>query len=124
MKVIYWCDLFGDSEIESEILQRQLKEYEIKWDLWETANFPSCLEKKFDVLFFDWGGMSIGNSCMESFCREILNHATEHPSRIYIMTSDMTIRAMEDAKVEYGERIKDITNVFLSLKDAAPLLKG
>lgn len=68
----------------------------------------------YDYLFFDYGGMSLGNSLMESLCREILRDADKYPNRTYIVVSTFTSYAMKDAKEELGA---DLPNVFLSIDD-------
>ena len=70
--------------------------------------------EKYDYLFFDYGGMSLGNSLMESFCREIVRDADMYPNRTYIVVSTFTSYAMKDAKDDFG---KDLPNVFLSISD-------
>lgn len=70
--------------------------------------------EKYDYLFFDYGGMSLGNSLMESFCREIVRDADRYPNRTYIVVSTFTSYAMKDAKEEFGT---DLPNIFLSISD-------
>ena len=70
--------------------------------------------EKYDYLFFDYGGMSLGNSLMESFCREIVRDADMYPNRTYIVVSTFTSYAMKDAQEDFG---KDLPNVFLSISD-------
>lgn len=126
MKMIYWCDIIDSEDPygEIEIIKKKLLINGIDWDGgFRAYDFP-VLDKKFDVLFFDWGGMSLGNSLLESFCDEILEHAEEHPSKIYVMTSTFTESAMKDAMYQYGDRIKDVSNVFLNIKSAIPYLKS
>jgi hypothetical protein len=68
----------------------------------------------YDYLFFDYGGISMGNSLMESFCREIIRDADRYPNRTYIVVSTFTSYAMKDAKDEFGTNLQ---NVFLSIND-------
>lgn len=77
-----------------------------------TDMYPSG--EKYDYLFFDYGGMSLGNSLMESFCREIVRDADRYPNRTYIVVSTFTSYAMKDAKEEFGT---DLSNIFLSIND-------
>lgn len=119
-RVFYWADMMGDVQEEADILVAMfLENNDINFHPIEIKEYPSCLEERFDVLFFDWGGMSIGNSLMETFCKNILDSAENHPSRIYIMNSVFTKLAMEDAQYEMET---DLANVFLSADDAIPLL--
>ena len=66
--------------------------------------------------------MSIGNSMLEHFCDQIIKHAIEHPSRLYIMNSVFTAEAMQDA-LTYFPEVKSISNIFLNFNDALPYLK-
>jgi len=59
-------------------------------------------------LFFDWGGISVGNSMLEHFCRYIINHAEDHPGNVYVMTSQMTEAAMIDALSVIPDRPENI----------------
>lgn len=70
--------------------------------------------ESFDYMFFDYGGMSLGNSLMESLCRHITNEAEKYPSRSFIIVSTFTQYAMRDAINEFG---RELPNVFLSLSD-------
>lgn len=64
--------------------------------------------------------MSIGNSLMESLCREIVKDADMFPNRTYIVVSTFTSYAMKDAKEDFG---KDLPNVFLSIGDFVTFYK-
>ena len=77
----------------------------------------------YSILFFDWGGMSIGNSCMESFCRQIIREAKDRPSTDYVMTSTMTRDAMKDMLDDFPEA-KEYANIYLNLDDYLVSLKG
>jgi len=68
----------------------------------------------FDTLFFDWGGASCGNSLLETFVKRIMNHATEHPSKMYVVVSNFSSRAFEDASDEFGIDIP--ANLFLRIE--------
>ncbi len=124
-KGIYWHD-FVEKDIEQLDLTTQVMNPLIAEEIFftnpiECREFPDCLEEKFDVLFFDWGGMSLGNSCMEHFCRYIYKHAEEHSSRFYVMVSSFTAEAMKDAIKEFG---KDKPfNIFLNIEDFSIWLK-
>ncbi len=122
MTIFYWGDLFGDLKEEAEMIKNVLKAYEIPCDEIIIKELPQCLGEYFDILFFDWGGMSTGNSMLEHFCRHILEHAENHPDRIYIMNSSFTAEAMKDAKNEMAGGHS--ANVFLDLEKAVPLLKA
>jgi hypothetical protein len=111
-KNIYICDFMGEPEKEVAELKDETG-LEIKHE--ENPNFE---EHYFDVLFFDWGGASLGNSMMDHFCRRILNHANEHPSRFYVMTSNFTKAAMKDAIREFGD--DKPANIFLTVDEFKP----
>ena len=98
MKIIYFADIAGDIDGEIILLKDEFESYSIHYSTFEFRKTPQFLydEEYFDVLLFDWGGMSFGNSLLETFCADIIKHAREHPSRIYIMTSYFTEYAMEE----------------------------
>lgn len=72
--------------------------------------------ENFDYMFFDYGGMSLGNSMMESLCRHITREAEKYPARTFIIVSTFTSYAMRDAKDEFGS---ELPNIFLSLDEFA-----
>lgn len=118
-KFLYYCDPMGDEQEEMkhiiiEIENLSGKTISIQYE----EQLP--LEKSFDVLFFDWGGMSIGNSMLEHFCDYILKDAQEHPSRFYVMTSTFTTSAMRDAISEFGN--DKPANILLTVKELIPYL--
>ncbi len=118
-KAIYWHD-WADKEDEQSDLKIQVlnpcEEAKILLKKINCFDLPQCLfEEDYEILFFDWGGMCIGNSLMESFCREIYKHAEDHPNRFYVMVSSFTASAMKDAISEFG---KDKPfNIFLSIEE-------
>lgn len=77
-------------------------------------------KEDFEVLLFDYGGMSLGNSMLEHFCEYIIKHAEEHPNRHYIMVSQMTELAMQDALREFKSPPH---NVFLGPQEYRDYLK-
>lgn len=72
--------------------------------------------ENFDYMFFDWGGMSVGNNIMETYCRLIAKEAKDYPSRIWIVVSTFTSYAMEEAIEEFGN---ENHNIFTSIDDFA-----
>lgn len=122
MKIIYFGDYAGDLIEEAEYIKRDLESEEIRYDIFEIRETPEFFDNEaFDVLFFDWGGASIGNSLMDDFCRLIIKDAEDHPSRIYILNSIFTRYAMNDALKELGT---DIPNIFFDLYCAVPYLRS
>lgn len=80
--------------------------------------------ESFDYMFFDWGGMSLGNSMMESLCRHIVREAELYPNRCFVVVSTFTEYAMKDALMELGAKqpniftnLNDFANYFLSLEN-------
>lgn len=113
-RAIYFADIDDDMEQECSSIQRYLAEViglDIPIELWERPPF----KENFDILFFDWGGMSIGNSLLESFCGQIIENAEDNPGRIYIMTSQFTSYAMKEAINELSNRPN---NIYLSIEKA------
>ena len=124
-KGIYWHD-YVEPDIEKLDLAIQVMNPLIAEEIFfknsiECREFPNCLEENFDVLFFDWGGMSLGNSLMEHFCRYIYKHAEDNPNRFYVMVSAFTTEAMEDAIKELGDNKP--FNIFLCIDDFSLWLK-
>lgn len=70
--------------------------------------------ENFDYMFFDYGGMSLGNSMMESLCRNITSEAEKYPNRTFVVVSTFSSYAMRDAKNEFGS---ELPNIFLSLDE-------
>ncbi|KKK92677.1 hypothetical protein LCGC14_2700530 [marine sediment metagenome] len=113
-RAIYFCDADDDMQQECESIQRYLAKVvglDIPVELWERPPW----RERFDILFFDWGGMSIGNSLLESFCGQIIENAEDNPGRIYIMTSQFTSYAMKEAINELSNRPN---NIYLSIEKA------
>lgn len=82
----------------------------------EATQRPPLYCRSYDILFFDWGGMNIGNDILASFCWHILREATECSERLYIMTSTFTRQAMQNA-MEQLEGHDVPGNVFLTIDD-------
>lgn len=123
MKCIYFADCMGNLEQEKNSIQQILSDEGIDLNI-EIRDTPPFKEY-FDVLFFDWGGMSIGNSLLEHFCGYIIDHAREHPNRVYIMTSLFTRDAMDDLREEIKYETEEFpANIFLEIEAAIPLLKA
>jgi len=122
-KALYWHD-WVDEEDEASDLKHQVvspcKEKGITFDTMEATDIPPLFYEQardFDVLFFDWGGMSMGNTMMEHFCGNIIEHAENHPSKYYIMVSTFTEDAMREAIAHYGDDRP--FNVFLNIDEFA-----
>ena len=114
-KVIYFADMMSDLQEDVKVqVIGPLKILDIEFHKIELIDMPP-FDKKYDILFFDWGGMSMGNSLLESFCNQIVEEAEKYPNRQYIMVSNMTADAMIDALNELGEDAKR-HNIFLSVK--------
>lgn len=119
-KIIYFADPSDEIEEEAECIKKQLKQNNITWSKFEVADVPTFYDEIYDVLFFDWGGMSMGNSMLERFCKDIIKIAGDYPNRLYIMTSFFTKEAMKEALEEID--IKNTSNVFLTIHQALPYL--
>lgn len=119
---LYFADTMGDLKDEAKKIQTKLGSYDINVKLKTTISPP--WDEVYDVIFFDYGGMSIGNSMLESFCEYFIEQAREHPQRLYIMTSSFTKNAMNDL-LEHLDRETDVVpkNIFLDIESAIKLLK-
>ena len=126
-KVIYFCDPLLTEDIDSE--QQEYEETIAKRLMLDGIEFKNVncttnsavIDEMCDVFFFDWGGMSLGNSCLESFSRLILRQACDRPNTYYVMVSLFTQRAMEDAIEDFGE--SKPVNLLLNLNDFIGLFK-
>lgn len=122
-KVVYFADPMltmryetQEEECEDAIIH-PLKTLGIRFHKIECTIRPPFGQINYDVLFFDYGGMSIGNSILESFCKQILREAKDYPSRYYVMVSSFTERAMKEIQKDYGT--EEEPNIFLTLEDFA-----
>jgi hypothetical protein len=125
--VLYFHDYMTNEEETQEEVRRFQRDFftnGIQIDNIETTdNPPFNGNKSYDILLFDWGGASIGNSNMRHFCRYILDEAIEKPSRIYIMVSSFTADAMKEALDDFKQANGELpANVFLNITDACKLL--
>lgn len=112
-KVIYFADPFDPPEEEvHRIIIEPLAKKGILFEKIRCTEIPP-FGQKYDILFFDWGGMSMGNSLLENFCRGIIKEAENYPNRLYIMTSTFTEQAMKDALYEFKDI--DLHNIFLTI---------
>ena len=120
MKVVYLADpiMSGTVETLEEEFELQangdLKEANIIFNAVECTSDPMVIKRKYDILFFDYGGMSFGNSMLESLCRFILTAAEDNPSRLFCMVSRFTKAAMQDAM---GSMSSKFPNLFLEIDD-------
>lgn len=121
-KALYWHDPVDEGlETDVAIIKRACKEHGLNVGKIRTTDLPPFEGFDFDILFFDWGGMSMGNDMLGSFCRQIIEEAENHPSKVYVMTSKFTGAAMEDALRELKDRP---FNIYLSVEKYGQMLKG
>ena len=121
MKAIYFADCFGDLQEEKRNIQRELHRNGIDLKIIAIDTPP---KENYDIMFFDWGGMSVGNNMLEHFCEHWIEDAREHPSRIYVMASTFTKNAMEDLRGYEEREIEEFPkNIFMSVEAAIPFLK-
>jgi len=119
-KVIYFADLMltgNDKTLEDEftsVIAKKLRLNGLEFTNVHYRDIPPFGKENYDILFFDWGGMSIGNSLMETFCVYIIEEAQEKPNNYYIMASSMTAYAMKDALREFGDSAQ-LHNIFLDI---------
>lgn len=118
MRAIYFGDPGDDVEEERDAIVKSLQMEGIGMEI-EATDLPPWNER-YDVLFFDWGGLSMGNSMLEHFCREILNESENNPGRVYVMTSQFTKRVMEEAKEDLNTAPD---NVYLDIDSALNALR-
>jgi len=115
MKAIYFGDPGGDIKEERDHIINRIESLTgVRIEI-EATDIPP-FGRQFDILFFDWGGLSLGNSMLEYFCREVIECAEDNPGRIFIMKSLFTKNAMDDALIEFGDNRPG--NIYLTIKDA------
>ncbi len=126
-KLVYFADemLSMSSEtIEDEFntyIKSHLEAKGLEFTNVKCVTKPPFGRMSYDILIFDWGGMSLGNDMISSFCRQILREAQEKPNTYYVMSSTMTKYAMEDALTEFnGEKLH---NIFLDIDKFADFYK-
>ena len=119
LSVVYFADMmltYNCDSIEEEFeeaVAKPLKRLGLKFDRVTCVDIPPFNKINYDILFFDYGGMSIGNSLLESFCKQIIKDANDNPSKYYVMVSSLTQWAMKEALKEFGECF----NVYLTIDD-------
>lgn len=119
-KTYYFADCGWESHfdtIEDEfkmVVANKAEMYGITFENVTCTDLPP-FEEGFSILFFDWGGMSMGNSMIDHFCREIAEMAQEYPSKDFIMVSAMTAAAMEDVK-RSSEELLALPNIYMSVE--------
>lgn len=100
MIMILVSDCMNEWKEDLELLEYQLEEIGVKLNTKAVKHeeyVHVALEKNFDILFFDYGGMAMpGNSMVEMLCKDLIEHAKEHPDRYYIMASRITGWAMKE----------------------------
>lgn len=130
-KVVYFADsmfTFDIDNIEDEwkaLPEKQLEVEDIKFEKVHFFEVPPFGQTTYDILFFDYGGMSLGNDLLGSFCRHILREARDYPSRYYVMVSSFTQYAMKDVLSEFASEsgIRHLSNIYLSIQDFARAFK-
>lgn len=79
-KAIYWHDPLDKKEEKIDLRTQVLcpcERVNISLKKVKCFDIPQALDEICDILFFDWGGMSLGNSLMEHFCSYILKRAED-----------------------------------------------
>ena len=114
--VIYFADVPFEGSVEGEwksFYARKLKDAGIIFKV-KCIDIPP--EGNFDILFFDWGGMSLGNSMLEHFCFNFIKDAEDNPNRLYVMASQFTLEAAKDCLLELGNKEKP-ANLLLGIEE-------
>ncbi len=118
-KAVYFADPILNSFSESiqdecdQFVIQPLMNAGICFEDIRCTDTPPFGKMSYDILFFDWGGMSVGNSLLEHFCRYIVKEADDYPSKCYVVVSMFSEYAMRDALDEFGEK----ENIFLTMDD-------
>lgn len=130
-KAVYFCDWNYSTLSESpehefkNYVRDDLEKNNITYDNIQCSDDPDMFDKKFDLFLFDYGGVGFGNSLLQSNCKRVVEHAREHPNRIYIMVSQFTREAMKDLLYDLEQRKELLpANVFLSPEDYSNKMNG
>lgn len=124
-KVVYFADPIlssASNSIEEEFddfVRAELEGSGLNFTNVQCVDVPPFGKMNYDILFFDYGGMSFGNNLIHSFCKQIIKEAEDYPNRMFVMVSCFTKYAMEDAMDELGER----HNIFLSIDEFVEYFK-
>lgn len=112
MKLIYFCDIMSDEDEQQKELvaiQESLDRILAEKAEVELVDRPPFGHVDFDILFFDYGGMNLpGNSLFEHMSNYLLKDAENHPSRIYVITSEMTWDYMREARLEFEGKLHNV----------------
>ena len=126
-KVIYFADPMYCLDIQTveeeynQMVAPELSTFDIEFSNVHSTTDSMVLDEFCDVFFFDYGGMSLGNSLLETYTRYVLQFAEDFPSRYYVMVSRFTELAMKEALEDFGQdRPK---NIFLTIKSFCELFK-
>lgn len=125
-KVIYFGDMMVSREydtVEEEFngdIKPELEKHGLLFNKVICTDIPPFKET-YDILLFDYGGMSIGNDMLGHLCRHINREAVDKPNTYYVMVSSFTKQAMQDAIQLFGK--EKPTNIFLSIAEFAEFYK-
>jgi len=119
-RVMYFCDPSGIVEPEIDFLvnvQNVCRKSEIEFINIHYTDEPEFRDTlNYSVLFFDWGGMSFGNSMLQHFIYEIIEVAKENPSKLYVMSSQFTSYATKEI-LETLKEEEIPTNLFVDVQE-------
>ena len=101
-KVVVFCD----GEDDWNYFKSDFKN--IEFTNLEIFQSPSAFEETFDIFMFDWGGMSIGNSILQSFIRYLYKMAEENPNKDFILLSKFTNESYNDLLNGQHEKLFNI----------------
>ena len=114
-KAILWRDDDGCEKEDVKYLLEDCEDNGIEIKKLDIINLPKLdVLEKYDLIFFDWGGMMIGNSMLQSFSRLLLEFAQDNPSKEFVMTSQVTGYAMKEAIDELPKEKRPF-NIYLSV---------
>lgn len=126
-KTLYFTDWeYDDETIEQEMrdINRQLHNNGVKdCVVTEFTQLPPFVghseEKRYDVLFFDFGGvMTVCYSVVSNFIECILKEAPDYPNRYYVVTSTFSM-LLDEFKSVVGDFFggEKPFNVFYSIDE-------
>lgn len=67
-------------------------------------------KQSFQTFMFDWGGMSLGNSLLEAFTRQLYKLALDNPSKDFVLLSTFSEWAYRD--LQEDRNLKSLPNIY------------
>jgi hypothetical protein len=106
---IVWIEPF------KEFIETIFEEYypNDQYEIEHSSNYAELDTRDYDILFFDWGGMSFIDYSLKYLTFKIITLAENNPNKKYVLISVFTTCAFRDAKREFGNNLP--FNIYLDM---------